>query len=403
VAAGGLGFYTVLLTNRETFLEKRTEFPDVHEMIQVNLEDTNEIRNKLKFLRNQGKEIVAISSFIEPYVYTAALLGQECGLPSQTPEAIAKMLDKICIRQLLQGTPYSSFFSTCDDSSVVDSALIRQMPIVVKSPVSTGSKDVILATNRMELKEQITRLKRRYPEQKVLLEDYLEGPQYLVEVLVHKGTPYIVAVVEQMVRGKHRFIVTGYRVLPKVPIDLHNQIEDMVDVVVQRTGMRTGALHIEFRLVDGHCKIIEVNPRISGSAMNSMIHIAFGINLVEQTLKSQMGQTPNLEPKCKRYVFTQFVTVSQGGVLQRVTGKQQASRCVGVEEVRVKPRIGAILNPPTSMGHRYAYVLAAADSEREAETSARKAARLIQFHLTPERGELRDDIDWIPSLPDPSM
>ena len=107
-ATGGLGFYTVLLTNRETFLEKRTEFPDVHEMIQVNLEDTNEIRNKLKLLRNQGKEIVAISSFMEPYVYTAALLGQEYGLPSQTPEAIVKMLDKICMRELLQGTPYSS-------------------------------------------------------------------------------------------------------------------------------------------------------------------------------------------------------------------------------------------------------------------------------------------------------
>ena len=95
-----------------------------------------------------------------------------------------------------------------------------------------------------------------------------------------------------MVRGKHRFIVTGYRVLPKVPMNLHNQIEDMVDVVVQKTGMRTGALHIEFRIVDGHCKDVTRSQSLEslGSAMNRMIQIAFGIDLVEQTLKSHMGQ-----------------------------------------------------------------------------------------------------------------
>ncbi len=383
IAAGNMGLYTILLTNHETFLQNRTEFPYVHEMIKANLDDTDEIRDKLKFITKQGKQIVAISSFIEPYVYTAAILGQELGLPSQTPEAIDMMLDKIRMRELMRDTKYSLFFRTCDDNSI-DSDFTMHMPIVVKSPVSNGSKDVILARNRIELREQVSRLNRRYPQQKVLLEEYLDGVQYLVEVLVYKSTPYIVAVVEQLIQGQRRFIVTGYRVLPTVSINLRNQIEDMVDSVVQRTGMQTGALHIEFRVVDGYCKIIEVNPRISGSAMNRMIELAFGINLVEQTLKSQIGQKPNVERTCENCVFAQFVTVSQRGILQKVTGKQQASRCTGIAEVFVKPRIGALLKPPTSMGHRYAYVLASTDSQRQAERYARNAAKLIQFHLTPE-------------------
>ena len=38
-AAGKLGFFTVLLTDREIFLENRLDFPDVHQMILMELSD----------------------------------------------------------------------------------------------------------------------------------------------------------------------------------------------------------------------------------------------------------------------------------------------------------------------------------------------------------------------------
>ncbi|WAH36308.1 ATP-grasp domain-containing protein [Alicyclobacillus dauci] len=384
IAAEALGFYTVLLTDRETFLAKRAEFPYVHEMILVDIDDMDAIRTELNFLMEQGKDIVAISSFIEPYVYTAALLGQEYGLPSQTPEAIATMLDKIRMREFLKDTHYSPLFWTCDDYSEVTTSIRRHLPLVVKSPLSSGSRDVILVTDRAQLEQEVNGLKKRYPDQKVLLEEYIDGPQYLAEVLVHRGKPHIVAVVEQIVHGKPHFIVTGYRVLLSPPIHLHSEIDNLVHVVAQKTGMRCGAFHVEFRVVNRRCKIIEVNPRISGTAMNRMIDTAFGINLVQETLKSQMDQTPNLERRYERHVFTQYLTVSQSGVLQKVTGRIRASKCAGVEEVYVKPRSGTTLRIPTSMGHRYAYVLAAADSHSQAEKIARDAAKLIQFHITPE-------------------
>ncbi len=43
-AAERMGYYTVLLTNRSKLLEQREEFPDVHEMISVDLQ--NEARVK---------------------------------------------------------------------------------------------------------------------------------------------------------------------------------------------------------------------------------------------------------------------------------------------------------------------------------------------------------------------
>ena len=45
------------------------------------------------------------------------------------------------------------------------------------------------------------------------------------------------------------------------------------------------ACHLEFRYVYENWKLIEMNPRVSGGAMNRMIEEAFGINLVEETIK----------------------------------------------------------------------------------------------------------------------
>ena len=41
--------------------------------------------------------------------------------------------------------------------------------------------------------------------------------------------------------------------------------------------------------------------------MNNMIEAAFGFNLVEETLKLFIGETPNISPKHRNYVFTQYV------------------------------------------------------------------------------------------------
>jgi biotin carboxylase len=37
--------------------------------------------------------------------------------------------------------------------------------------------------------------------------------------------------------------------------------------------------------------------------MNRIIETAFGINLVEETIKIFLGQEPNLEKKYKRFVY----------------------------------------------------------------------------------------------------
>lgn len=378
-AAERLGYFTVLLSNRAVFLQKRQDFPHIHETIETNIDDLDDIHRKLELLKSQSKRVIAIISFIDPYVHTAAKLGRELGLPHQTVSALAKMLDKVAMRDLLKDAGYCPFYAT-----VMSPELDKHLPIIVKYPQSNGSKDVLLARSPSEIEKSVQYLSNRHPNGQLLFEEFIGGPQYLVEVLVDNGEPRIIAIVEQTITKEQRFIVTGYRIRPHVTPSLEHKVSKMVQTIVEKTGMVQGALHIEFKDTRTGCKVIEVNPRISGSSMNRMIQHAFGINLVEETLKSLLRMNPDTDRKYERDLFAQYVTIQEKGVLEKITGRHRARRVPGVVEVYAKPRMGTFLRPALSMGQRYAYVIAVGNSAEQAEVSAKTGAKMIRFHLAPK-------------------
>lgn len=382
-AANRLGYLTVLLTESSNFMAQRKDFSDVSQMIYLEKITENHIRTEFKRLKQQGRIILAIVSFMEPFVSLAAHLMNELCKSDISEEAFKKMEDKTVTRNSLQKnstTPNYEVFLPTDE---LDHFINRgySYPQIVKSPVSRGSKDVYLVQNKFELNNKMKKISNLYPNQKILIEEYLDGPQYLVEVLVRKGDLYIVAIVKQDITKKMKFIVTGYEVQLDLEEHLYKSLYEAVESILKDLGVTNAACHLEVRYVEGNWKLVEINPRVSGGAMNRMIEEAFGINLVEETIKSYLGYEPDLKRKYEKYIYTHYLTINSFGKLLKVTGKNIATNQPGVREVYIKPRKGAIMMPPISMGQRYAYVIASGETKDEAKENAVNAASHIKFYL----------------------
>ncbi|WP_077296603.1 ATP-grasp domain-containing protein [Virgibacillus pantothenticus] len=384
-AAERMGYLTVLLTNRSKFLLQRTEFPDVHEMMFSVFTKEHLIQCILE-LENQGKEIAGILSFLESYVCLACELSDEWGISSFSIEAMRKMENKIETHHVLKGitSPQFEVFHPLDS---LPKFLNRHKvgKWIVKPPNSTGSKDVILADGQKALKQAIQHLSNKRHGQPILVEKYLDGPQYLVEALIDSGTVHIVAVIKQSFSEINPFVVTGYSIQTDLEEDFYEGLYENVTSIIRAFNFTKGACHLELRFVYGKWKLIEINPRISGGAMNAMIEKAYGINLVEQTIRLYLGQTPELTSQWKTNIYTHYVTVNNSGKLLKVTGRNRAARCQGVEQVYVKPRKGTMIAPPVSMGKRYAYVIAKGDTSEQAKINAQTAAKELHFHLEEEK------------------
>ncbi|SER97844.1 ATP-grasp domain-containing protein [Psychrobacillus sp. OK032] len=389
-AAGDLGYFTILFTNNEKQIQQRQEYTDVHKMVSVNTYSLENMREEIFKLQTIGVDIKTIVSFVDPFVHTASILCDEFCHNYALSKAIEIMENKEETRSALKDQPYTpKFFLINPGDSIPLETICEQFdfPIIIKSPISTGSKDVLLAEGKEQLKRHIENLRNKNPDTTIMVEEYIDGDQYLVEVLVHKHKARIVGILEQEITKNKRFIITGYGVLANVPLTIRTGVEEVLQSIIKELNIENGALHLEIRLTKNGWKLIEINPRISGGAMNKMIQAAFGINLVEETLKLYLGKSPALIPKYKKYVFTKYVIATKKGILEKVTGKARAQKSPGVIEVYVKPKKGTLLTPPLSMGHRYAYVIAVGSSLEEAKNLANTAAKEITFHLEEQEQE----------------
>ncbi|WP_208585600.1 ATP-grasp domain-containing protein [Gracilibacillus suaedae] len=383
-AAERLGYFTILLTDREKFLEQRTEFPDVHKMVYIDVHDNEVIQQEIKTFQELGLQIIAIISLIEPHVYQAAKLSEQLCNTKGSTEAIYLMEDKIRTREILKGHPASFFYSVFTKEDKLDQftkKYISKLPLIVKTPNSTGSKDVILATNEQEFKDAIEQLFQQGNQSPILIEEYLEGPQYLVEVLVENDSVHIIGIIEQVIEQGERFIITGYSLLPTLGREQLDELYDVIDSICKRIKLRDGAAHFELRRIEEKWKLVEANPRISGGVVNRLIKVGTGLDLCEETIKLILGEKTKGSPLFLQYAHAQYLTVDKKGKLVKVTGKNRASKHDGVVEVYIKPRKGQRLQPPMSMGHRYGYVLAVAEDKEKAIQITREAAKEISFHL----------------------
>ncbi|MFB5190136.1 ATP-grasp domain-containing protein [Alicyclobacillus fastidiosus] len=389
-AAANMGYSTVLLTDRKAFVDARAEFEDVDEMIYTDLSDAKKLVRVIRKLQSKGHHLKAIVSFIEPHVSKAARLHNRfCGGGRLSVDAMAVMEDKVSTRDALVGTPYNPAYTVYGGRGPV-AQLSRSLtyPVVMKRPGSAGSKDVIRAFSAAQFRHRIRQLTNKYPGQRILIEEYIRGPQYLVEVLVEDRTIHIIAIVEQhMLNHRGRMIVAGYAVLVSPPRELLDSLRETVQDIVMRMGLENGPCHIELRRRHDGWKVIEINPRMSGSAMNRMIDFAYGVDLAEQTLRLYLGKNLHLQAKAFEYVYAQFVTAKETGLLESVEGRAHALNVPRVREVFIKPTKGQRIQKPKSMGHRYAYVIASDEDSLElARRAAERAAGYIRFRVQ-EGGE----------------
>src|SRR5690606_25270988 len=134
-----MGYCIVLFTNR-----KNLQFSNVDTIIYTeDLLNEKIILDEITKLEEQGKHIRACLSFIDPYVSYAANLSKKLGLVQLSVDSLSLMENKIMFREKLKHLPSSPSYSIVDPSTPLNEINNMNFPLIVKRPISNGSKDVI--------------------------------------------------------------------------------------------------------------------------------------------------------------------------------------------------------------------------------------------------------------------
>ncbi|MGW7328032.1 pyridoxal-phosphate dependent enzyme [Streptomyces sp. NPDC054840] len=335
--------------------------------------------------RFRREEIAGVTTTSDFYVPAAARIAQWLGLPGNPPGAVAVCRDKSALRERLRaaGVRQPRYAVVREPAGAADAVARTGLPCVVKPADDSGSTNVLLCADEAEVRAQIGRILaiatnvRGMPTARaVLVEEYLDAPEYSVEMFSGDGQAVCVGITAKSVTATPHFVEHRHLFPAPLPTAAAQLITDTVTAALDAAGIRLGATHTEVKLTADGPALIEINPRPAGGMIPELIRLATGVDLLDAQLRAALGLPPHLKAEEAGHAGIQFLLADTDGTLTAAHGAEAAEAVEGVESVLVTAAPGTPVRRPRSASDRLGHVIARHE-EPEGVHAALDAARAL--------------------------
>ncbi|MEY9887143.1 biotin carboxylase [Catenulispora sp. MAP12-49] len=388
VTAAELGFEPVLLTSRPSRYRGLDQTGATVADCQTN--DFDALLAASRAL-GTGSAIAGATTTSEFYLFQAARLAEALGLPGNPPEAVSVCRDKGRTRRLLAAAGVGQpDFELVQALGQLPAALERiGLPAVVKPVDESGSLNVRLCHDEAEATELTMRVlavqtnTRDQPAAgRVLVEEYVQAPEYSVEMFSVNGVAHALGVTEKTMAPPPFFVEAGHVFPAPLATDVRRLLLAEVAAALSATGIRNGPTHTEVRLhPERGPVVIEINARMAGGMIPELMRLATGADVLRAQIVAASGAKPALPDRASAVAGIRFLLTESEGVLDAVSGVRDAAALEGISEVTVTAQKGTRVRRPQSSYDRLGYVIGTGATPEEVRQRLAAAVTAIGFDI----------------------
>lgn len=321
-----------------------------------------------------------VLGFAEPQVMAAALVQDSLGIPGPSLHAAVisrnKGLQRGCFATA--GLRQPEYLIAPDADSTLRWAKDRY-PVIVKPLTKSGSAGVVQVTDETVLAGL---LRDRLPHEAVLVEEYLAGAEYSWEGLVREGEVLFGNVTAKETTGPPEFVEVAHRGGEALPDADMFAVETLASGIVAALRMRTGIVHLEFRMTDDGPSILEVAVRTPGDYIMDVLALTYEFDpyatLINMALELPAAIPARRTPTAYGASwFPQF----PAGRIERIHGLDTLSAQPWVADVKLKLHSGGTVAPLSSSAQRVGHVLFQAPSPDALASAMDQARRTLTVDL----------------------
>lgn len=215
----------------------------------------------------------------------------------------------------------------------------------------------------------------------VLLEQYIDGPEFSVEIIVWDNEVTVLAVTDKKTTEAPHFVELGHSQPSCYPDEIVNIIKDAAIAGVKALEVNACACHAEIKVQDGRAYLMEVGARLGGDFISTVLTpVSTGIDMVAAAINCALGLRPNLTPvSLERGVCIRYFTPS-AGYLKAIRNLDTIRKdSVILSELYCK--IGDHIPHLTSSTSRSGHVIVAADNVYSAIQEAEGIIEEVIFEV----------------------
>lgn len=145
-------------------------------------------------------------------------------------------------------------------------------------------------------------------DKSVLIEQFIEGPEFSIEIIVWNGKVNVLTVTDKKTTGAPHFVELGHNQPSCYSAEEVEILKAAAVAGVKALGVNNYACHAEAKLMDGKAYLMEIGARLGGDFISTeLTHLSTGIDMVAAAIDVALGVEPDLDPKeepkgvCIRY------------------------------------------------------------------------------------------------------
>lgn len=315
-------------------------------------------------------------------VMAAAMVTQYLGLPGVSVETARIATDKSLQRKIFaeRSVPSVDFGVTSTADDIHDIAERIQFPLIVKPVDRAGKLGISKVTTPEELNTAFNYAKAVSRSGKVILEQFMVGPEVSVESLTFKGKTRIIAITDKMTTSGQYCVEIGHTIPSELPKSIQGEVCQVAIKGLASLGLQYGGGHAEIIITQEGPKIVEIGARLGGWIAADMVSLATGVDMVEGVINIAMAVEPDTTPKFNRGVALRIVS-SRPGIVSRIYGQDRVKDSAGVIISEVFIKEGETIRPLRNGFDRIGRVVAVGRNRQEAVTNVEEAIKLFDIEL----------------------
>jgi biotin carboxylase len=319
---------------------------------------------------------------------TAATVCQRLGIKGLPLHAAETACDKLAMKRRFSeaGVPVPWFAAVETPQALQRIAIERGNNLVIKPVDSRGSRGVQRIAHVADLTKAFILAREHSPTDRVMVEEYLEGPQVSTESIVVDGKCFTPGFsdrnYEYLDRYAPFFIENGGDLPSQLSDEVQFKVRDVVAKAAKALGILDGTVKGDIVVHNGQPYVIELAARLSGGFFCTReIPLNTGVDFLGAALRLAVGDEisqDELEPKHQIPVIQRYAFPKPGKIV-RISGAEDARKIPGIADVIVTAKPGDIIPPAGDKRPSAAMVLATGTSRTTALQAANDALACLKI------------------------
>ena len=344
--------------------------------IKASIYNEYEVLEEAKQFFKSGGRIDGVLAIATDTPKSVAKVAKEFGLPSISYETAILATDKLKMKQrfVKAGIKTPIFYEIKNFKDLEEIVKQNKEKKFVLKPVDNrGARGVLRIDYSSNLKSSFNHSLNFSKSKRLILEEWIEGPQLSVESVIWDNEYFLCGVADRnysRLDETHPYVIEdGGETPSKFQNRFWSNLNDLMFRCAKSIGLNRGTIKGDIVIGKDGIYVIEIAARLSGGYFSTItIPTVYGNDIIKAAVDIALGKKPNFKnftKENKKYQANRFLFLKPGTVKEINFEEKNILNDTMVKKFFLNVKVGDVIHTIDNHTKRYGMVLCVGDKRND--------------------------------------